>query len=243
MRRTKEEAEQTRRRIIAAALRVFARDGIARTNLTDVARAAGVTRGAVYWHFDGKRDLFRAVRDAVSVPLLDRVDLTLLHTHGDDPLQRIERYLLGLLEEIEHNRTLRSTFEVMSFKCEYVGDFASERDALSLNTERVQRALERAYRDAAETGLLRPDLDPQVAAFESVAFATGLCRLVLLDSARFGESDRARAAIGAHVASRHKAGTAGPQAATISLYRPDDKPARSERREWASSSRRKSMTR
>ena len=51
MRRTKQEAEQTRRRIMSAALRTFDRHGIARTTMEHIADAAGVTRGAIYWHF------------------------------------------------------------------------------------------------------------------------------------------------------------------------------------------------
>jgi TetR/AcrR family acrAB operon transcriptional repressor len=58
VRRTKKESEQTRRQIIAAARRVFARQGVRRTTLEEVARAAGVTRGAIYWHFAGKTELF-----------------------------------------------------------------------------------------------------------------------------------------------------------------------------------------
>ena len=77
MRRTKDEAERTRRRVLQAARKVFARQGVARTSLEQVARAAGVTRGAVYWHFRNKADLFFQMREQVSLPLLDRIDLAL----------------------------------------------------------------------------------------------------------------------------------------------------------------------
>lgn len=201
MRRTKEEAEGTRRQILAGALRCFGRYGIARSSLEMVAREAGVSRGAVYWHFKGKRELFRAVRDTVSLPLLDQVDLTSLHSPGSDPLQRLEDYMLGLVDEIERNGALRKTFEIMSFKCEYVGEIASERSALASNTERVQKAFERAYRSAAKEGLLRAGVDARIAAFETVAMVTGLCRMLLLDGNRF-KASAARASVLSHVTSR-----------------------------------------
>jgi TetR/AcrR family acrAB operon transcriptional repressor len=209
MRRTKEEAEETRRQILAAALRCFGRHGIARSSLEMVSREAGVSRGAVYWHFKGKRELFRAVRDTVSLPLLDQVDLTSLHSPGSDPLQRMEDYMLGLVDEIERNRALRKTFEIMSFKCEYVGEIAAERNALAFNTERVQKAFERAYRSAAKEGLLRADVDARIAAFETVALVTGLCRMLLLDGNRF-KASAARASVLSHVASRRPVRSAMP---------------------------------
>lgn len=58
MRRTKEDAEQTREEIFRAGIKVFARKGYAAATLADVAREAGVTRGAIYWHFNSKSDFF-----------------------------------------------------------------------------------------------------------------------------------------------------------------------------------------
>ncbi|WP_017547068.1 TetR/AcrR family transcriptional regulator [Nocardiopsis prasina] len=52
---------QVRRRLLAAAARVFAEHGYAESRLDDVARAAGFTKGAVYSNFGGKQDLFAAV--------------------------------------------------------------------------------------------------------------------------------------------------------------------------------------
>src|SRR5690606_12983243 len=58
MRRTKEQAEQTRASILAAAEQLFLEKGVAHSTLDQIARAAGVTRGAVYWHFENKAHLF-----------------------------------------------------------------------------------------------------------------------------------------------------------------------------------------
>ncbi|MBY0439824.1 MAG: TetR family transcriptional regulator, partial [Burkholderiales bacterium] len=55
-RRTKDAARATHARILDMAEIEFQRRGVSRTSLTDIARAAGVTRGAVYWHFRDKAD-------------------------------------------------------------------------------------------------------------------------------------------------------------------------------------------
>lgn len=51
VRRTKEEAQETRQQILEAAEKAFHARGVARTTLADIAKLAGVTRGAIYWHF------------------------------------------------------------------------------------------------------------------------------------------------------------------------------------------------
>lgn len=57
MRRTKEDAELTRQLLLKSALTVFAERGYTNTRLSDIAEKAGVTRGAIYWHFGNKREL------------------------------------------------------------------------------------------------------------------------------------------------------------------------------------------
>ena len=66
MKRTPEEAAQTRQSLLDAALTTFSRQGFAATRLEDVAEAAGVTRGAIYHHFGGKAELFLALIEDAS---------------------------------------------------------------------------------------------------------------------------------------------------------------------------------
>ena len=69
VRRTKEQALATRDRILDAAERLFQQRGVSRTSLHELALAAGVTRGAVYWHFNDKADVFNAMMARVCLPL------------------------------------------------------------------------------------------------------------------------------------------------------------------------------
>src|SRR3546814_20198970 len=66
-RKTKQGAEKTRNEILDAAEILFSERGASRTSLEEIARAAGVTRGAVYWHFRNKVDLFEAMQDRVKI--------------------------------------------------------------------------------------------------------------------------------------------------------------------------------
>ena len=58
---TKEQAEQTRKILLKSALKVFSEKGFSASRLEDIAKEAGVTRGAIYWHFKNKLDIFQAL--------------------------------------------------------------------------------------------------------------------------------------------------------------------------------------
>jgi len=60
-RRTKEEANETRKRILASALSLFVKKGYEHTTFTDVAVRLKMTKGAVYWHFKSKESLLIAL--------------------------------------------------------------------------------------------------------------------------------------------------------------------------------------
>src|SRR4051794_1245695 len=97
MRRTKDDSEQTRKRILAAARDEFARRGVTRTTLEHIAHAAGVTRGAIYWHFANKAELFNAMREQVMLPLVDRTDFALLEGAEGDALEAVECFMQNLV--------------------------------------------------------------------------------------------------------------------------------------------------
>lgn len=68
-----ERTATTRAAVLRSARTLFAQQGYARTGLDEVARAAGVTRGALYHHFQTKADLFEAVVDLVDADLYQEV--------------------------------------------------------------------------------------------------------------------------------------------------------------------------
>jgi TetR/AcrR family transcriptional regulator, acrAB operon repressor len=202
MRRTKEQAEQTRRNIMAAALRTFSRRGISHTTLEEIATAARVTRGAIYWHFTDKNALIRAIRDDVAVPLITKADFTLLTDRESDPLERVERFLLDLVKAIEADSRTRQALCVLSFKCEYVGELKVELKEYARNNERLRKTLTEVYGDARDRGQLRAELTPELAALETTVFLAGLMRLTLMDAGCTLVREQALDLIRTHVAGR-----------------------------------------
>lgn len=105
MRRTAADAALTREAITRAALHRFARDGWEGCSLVDVARDAGVTRGAVYHHFSGKLDLLTAVL-ADQWELQARDLLALLDTE-QPAADRLKAFLADYLRRLSEDRPFR----------------------------------------------------------------------------------------------------------------------------------------
>ena len=204
MRRTKEEAARTRAAIMDAALTCFERHGLASATLDQIAAEAGVSKGAIYWHFRGKLEIFRAIREETTLPMLDRADTSLLHGGERPPLDRIEAYLLDVIESLRSDKRKRRTLAVMHFRCEYVGDMAAELAALRKNTQRLARAFEAAYEEARAKRQLAKAVVPSVAAAETLMVLNGLVRLGLLDPGAKGVAHDAAGIIRAHIAARRQ---------------------------------------
>lgn len=184
-RRTKEDAERTRERILDMAEREFHRRGVSRTSLEQVARAAGVTRGAVYWHFRNKADLFNAMMNRVTLPL-DCEMLRVGERTVGDPIAQIRNGYLAALRSTVAEPRLRRVFEIALFKVEH-GDPALRgvrTRRLEGQRERVA-SVERGLRRAARLGLWRPALPPRTAALGLVSLVEGLFTNWMVDPEAF----------------------------------------------------------
>ena len=201
-RKTKAEAERTRQQIIEAARQVFHERGVSRTSLEQIAKAAGVSRGAVYWHFANKAEVFFAMQEHASVPLLTRLDGLLLAEGLADPLEGIEQALNAFFQTLQHHPEVRQVFEIMASRCEYVDEFATVQIDVNKPAMDFLHKVEVAYRRAGDRGVLRPGLEPQTMARDTWAFACGLFHQLLAGGHDEVWRQRVPAMIAAHVALR-----------------------------------------
>jgi AcrR family transcriptional regulator len=97
-----ERTEATRGALIAAARPLFADRGFSGVGTEEIARAAGVTRGALYHHFEGKRELFEAVYEQIEIELAERIAAGALRANASSPLAAMkagaEMFLLASTE-------------------------------------------------------------------------------------------------------------------------------------------------
>ncbi len=204
VRKTKEEASRTRQEIIDAARAVFHEHGLVRSTLEQVAQAAGLTRGAVYWHFKNKAELFNALREDAFAPLRERVDPILFSDQPANPLDAIEAALREIFLVLKEYPSLRQMFEIMVLRCEYVDEFASVQAEVNRPTEDFLEKVEKVYKKAAAKGVLRAGLDPSALARDTWAFTGGLLHLVLGGKFAKKRENEIADMIFAHMALRRK---------------------------------------
>lgn len=126
VRRTKEEAQETRAQIIEAAEKAFYKRGVARTTLADIAELAGVTRGAIYWHFNNKAELVQALLDSLH-ETHDHLARASESEDEVDPLGCMRKLLLQVFNELVLDARTRRINEILHHKCEFTDDMCEIR--------------------------------------------------------------------------------------------------------------------
>jgi len=183
VRKTKAEAAITRGQLLDAAERVFRERGVASTTLGEVAAAAGVTRGAVYWHFRDKVDLLGAMCERATLPL-DAI-FQKASEPGPDPLGTLRRTAVAALTHLAHDPRAQAVFQLVFQTCGSGAELAPlestkerERDACLARTETL---VERAV--AARQ--LPADTDVRLAAHAVHAYVMGLMQAWVQDPRSF----------------------------------------------------------
>lgn len=152
VRRTKADALATRNSLLDAAELLFQERGVSRTSLNDIATAAGTTRGAIYWHFKDKADLFNAMMERMTMPLEGTLACSARTADSAaDPLLSLRDSMMSALQQTATDEQTRRVFEVATHKVEYVSEMQAVRDrhlqvrneCIAMTEEILQRAVER----------------------------------------------------------------------------------------------------
>lgn len=173
MRRTKEEAEKTRCAILQAAETLFLEKGVAHTSLEHIARHAGVTRGAVYWHFANKADLFNAMLNQVRLPP-EQLTERLRGCPEDDPLQTLRELCIEAIEGLARDEQKRRIFTILLRRCEFTEELreAEERQEAFINL--FIALCEQQFNTPSARQRLHAGLTPRLAARTVHALLIGL---------------------------------------------------------------------
>lgn len=178
-RRTKEEAQETRNQILDSAERVFASKGVTHSTMADIAADAGVSRGALYWHFTSKTDIFHAMfvrqHDANKVVCAAARD-----PDEPDPLGQMRSILSHFLRKVVEDPQQRRVCEILHHKCELAGEQAALRQHLQATGEEIDQDIALSLRHAIQRGQLPANLDLQRAAVAVHAYIHGLINNWLL---------------------------------------------------------------
>jgi len=144
MRRTKSESEETRQRIMDAAETVFVEIGVSRASMEKIAAEAGVTRGAIYWHFANKQELLGAIIRRVH-GIHDAV-VARAFEGGAEPLRSVLDWGMEVIELFATDDHTRKVYKIVVTRCEYVGEM---QEALVWQQE-MHEAMDANFRRAFE---------------------------------------------------------------------------------------------
>ncbi len=142
-RKTKAEALKTRQHLINVAITLFAKNGVSSTTLADIADAAGMTRGAIYWHFDSKVSLFNEIWNAQPY-IGEEIRKKLKAKYHDNDLILLREMIIEALRFIATDRCQYELLQILYHTCEFTGDMYSEREIRErfwFNRERMRKIL------------------------------------------------------------------------------------------------------
>ncbi|PWC18085.1 multidrug efflux transporter transcriptional repressor AcrR [Brenneria corticis] len=172
-RKTKQQAQETRQQILDAALRVFSEYGVSATSLADIAAASGVTRGAIYWHFKNKAELFDEIWIQAELKL-SQFELEYQTKFPDNPLHVMRELLIYMLRLTANDNQWRLMMEIVFHKCEFVGEMLPSFNARKELYFGCYSDIESHLMRCIRMGLLPEDIQPRRAAVALRAYFSGL---------------------------------------------------------------------
>jgi len=217
-RRTKEEAQETRSRIIDAAENVFHERGVANASLEEIAAEARVTRGAIYWHFKDKAELFDAMMQRVVLPAEDLLEEAGDCCGGADPLELLRRTTIDVLLRTARDKRMQRVFDIAYHKCEYVGDAAGVRERHVASQAECMKGIEAGFKACVDAGQLPASVIPRVAAIGAMSLVSGLIANWVLDPSSFPLARHAEALVDIYF--RGLVSAPAPAASARALPRP-----------------------
>ncbi|MCO7553632.1 MULTISPECIES: TetR family transcriptional regulator [Pseudomonadaceae] len=162
MRRTKEEAEKTRADILAAAELLFLENGVAHTSLEQIARAAGVTRGAVYWHFQNKAHLFHEMLNQVRLPP-EQMTERLCGYSGRDALLSLRNLSIEAITSLAVDAQRKRIFTILLHRCEFTEELREAEDRHNAFVNQFIDLCEALFALPGCVERLHPGLTPRLA--------------------------------------------------------------------------------
>ena len=174
MKRTKEDALKTKQALIDASLEVFLEKGYSATTLEDIAKKAGVTRGAVYWHFKGKDDFYRELYERehqLAMELFDKAfnaDLP--------PFEKLRAMVETAVTNFYTNERFSKYIELTAFQIEYA-TFAKVNNKKTRTNNMTLLAMEKLAASAIKDGVISKKYTAEEIAKTLMLFIVGFYRL------------------------------------------------------------------
>jgi TetR/AcrR family transcriptional regulator, acrAB operon repressor len=192
VRKTKEDTEQTYTALLDAAEVVFKEKGVATATLNDIARAAGMTRGAIYWHFKDKSELVHAMCERATLPM-EAMFNEITAIGREDPLGSVKKLTVHALTQVALSKQQQTVFDILFHKCEKTGEMAPMFEREQESRHECHSKIEALLRDAVKQGQLPADTNTTLAMQLLHSFMVGVMHEWLLDTSAYDLAKHAEA--------------------------------------------------
>jgi len=194
-RKTKEDTEKTYTILLDAAEQVFFDKGVAQSTLSDIATAAELTRGAIYWHFKDKAALLHALFERAMMPM--EAMLTEMRQCSDrDPMDALRHQCTHALTMLSRSPRQQRTLSILFHKCESTGELADVMQQALAYRDECLAEFEVLLHKAVTQGQLPADTDIFLSLQVVHSFMVGTMHEWLLDPERYALDIAAPAMVG-----------------------------------------------
>ena len=198
MRKTKTEAQKTRQHLLDAALEVFWRDGLTRASLQAIAQEAGVTRGALYWHFKNKEDLFETLFEQQYADFFAAFNDQTLRDN-QDVWTHLQHNLTAMFETLATRESKHKFCNVMFSKCEQTAGNETITELACRYHRLFQKQIAYALQLSREQGRLPENTDIELAAIYLESSLVGLIKIWIDEPERFDLIAKSKRVIAANM--------------------------------------------
>lgn len=198
MRKTKTEAQKTRQYLLDAALEVFWRDGVTRASLQAIAQEAGVTRGALYWHFKNKEDLFETLFEQQYADFFAAFNDQTLRDN-QDVWTHLQHNLTTMFETLATRESKHKFCNVMFSKCEQTAGNETITELACRYHRLFQKQIAYALQLSREQGRLPENTDIELAAICLESSLVGLIKIWIDEPERFDLIAKSKRVIAANM--------------------------------------------
>ncbi|MFC2292658.1 MAG: TetR family transcriptional regulator [Kingella oralis] len=184
--------------MLDAALEVFWRDGVTRASLQAIAQEAGVTRGALYWHFKNKEDLFETLFEQQYADFFAAFNDQTLRDN-QDVWTHLQHNLTAMFETLATRESKHKFCNVMFSKCEQTAGNETITELACRYHRLFQKQIAYALQLSREQGRLPENTDIELTAIYLESSLVGLIKIWIDEPERFDLIAKSKRVIAANM--------------------------------------------
>lgn len=174
VRRTKEDAQQTRHELLDAAIELFLRQGIANTTLKDIADKTGKTRGAIYWHFENKDAVIQALWERNADTFYQAFSNLATQITLPDLAGKFRHQIKNILQSVISDDEFGQVTRIIIHNVEYTDEQTELQEFLQSKRDDFVQALVTAFEVLKKHKVLKVKLSPELLAQSLFSYIIGL---------------------------------------------------------------------